>query len=91
MPSRPSVVPAPAQQLPLRLAGAADHGPAETTEAAASLTRRLGWANRLARVFAVDVTICRKCGGRMRVAQVVTDPDEAIGTSSAGPGARIVV
>ena len=26
--------------------------------------RRLGWANLLARVFAVDVTVCSKCGGR---------------------------
>jgi len=33
--------------------------------------RRLGWARLLARVFAVDVTLCRKCGGRMRVLEVV--------------------
>ena len=72
----PSVVPAPGQQLPLGLAGAASDGPGETAEAADSRPRRLGWANLLARVFAVDVTICRACGGRMRVVAVVTDPDD---------------
>jgi hypothetical protein len=37
---------------------------------------RLGWAQLLARVFAVDVTVCRTCGGRMRVVKAVTDVDE---------------
>ena len=64
-------VPAPGQQLPLDLdlagASAANGGDAASP-------RRLGWANLLARVFAVDVTVCRKCGGRMRVLDVVRDP-----------------
>src|SRR5690606_8677453 len=30
----------------------------------------------LARVFKVDVTICRRCGGRMRVDAAVTRPDD---------------
>ena len=34
-----------------------------------------GWAKLLARVFALDITRCRKCGGRMRVLEVVSDPD----------------
>jgi DNA invertase Pin-like site-specific DNA recombinase len=68
-------VPAPGQQLPLDLdrAGAANDG--DAAKSAAS-PRRLGWANLLARVFAVDVTICRKCGGRMRILDVVRDPDD---------------
>jgi hypothetical protein len=71
----PSRVPAPGQQLPLDLdrAGAANDG--DAAKSAAS-PRRLGWANLLARVFAVDVTICRKCGGRMRILDVVRDPDD---------------
>ncbi|HFE46737.1 MAG TPA: hypothetical protein ENJ18_14790 [Nannocystis exedens] len=32
-----------------------------------------GWAQLLARVFAVDVTVCSKCG-RMKILEVVTDP-----------------
>lgn len=69
----PAAVPAPGQQLSLSLAGDASDGPAE---AADSRPRRLGWAKLLARVFAVDVTLCRTCGGRMRVVAVVTDPDD---------------
>lgn len=30
----------------------------------------------LARVFAVAVTVCRKCGGRMHILDVVTDPGD---------------
>ena len=33
------------------------------------------WAKLLARVFALDITRCRTCGGRMRVLEVVSDPD----------------
>jgi len=36
---------------------------------------RLSWSHLLARVFAVDVTVCSKCGGRMKVLEVVTDPN----------------
>ncbi len=28
-----------------------------------------------ATVFALDITRCRRCGGRMRVLEVVSDPD----------------
>jgi hypothetical protein len=55
-------------------AGAANDGDAAAKSAASP--RRLGWANLLARVFAVDVTVCRKCGGRMRILDVVCDPDD---------------
>ena len=64
----PSVVPASGQQLALGLAGDDDDSPA----AAESTARphRIGWARLLARVFAIDVTVCRKCGGRMRVLDI---------------------
>ncbi|MEZ5480591.1 MAG: transposase [Thiolinea sp.] len=42
---------------------------------ATSTARRVGWASLLARVFAVDVTVCSKCGGKMRILEVVTDPE----------------
>ena len=42
---------------------------------ALAATRRIGWAKLLARVFALDITRCRTCGGRMRVLEVVSDPD----------------
>ncbi len=37
---------------------------------------RIGWATLLARVFQVDVAVCRRCGGPMRVLRAVTLPDE---------------
>ncbi len=43
--------------------------------AAASPRRRLGSAKLLARVFGIDVTTCLKCGGRMKVLEVVSGAD----------------
>ena len=39
-----------------------------------SSRRRLGWAALLAQVFAVDVTLCPSCGGRLRLVAVLSDP-----------------
>jgi len=36
---------------------------------------RLSWMTLLARVFRVDVSVCGRCGGPMRVVRAVTDPD----------------
>jgi len=47
--------------------------PDDLREATAT-PRRIGWAHLLARVFAVDVTVCSKCGGRMKILEIVTDP-----------------
>ena len=71
----PSAVPAPELQLALDLAAAANDGSDEPAESS-SRPRRLGWAGLLARVFAVDVMVCRACGGRMRILDVVSDPDD---------------
>jgi hypothetical protein len=38
--------------------------PAESSPTSSPRPRRIGWANLLARVFALDITRCRKCGGR---------------------------
>jgi hypothetical protein len=45
------------------------------TAASSPRPRRIAWAKLLARVFALDITRCRKCGGRMRVLEVVSDAD----------------
>ena len=49
--------------------------PAESSHTSSPRPRRIGWAKLLARVFALDITRCRKCGGRMRVLEVVSDAD----------------
>lgn len=38
--------------------------------------RRIAWARLLARVFAIDVERCERCGGRMKMVQAVLQPDE---------------
>lgn len=43
----------------------------EQRQAAAPLT----WAQRLKRVFNIDITTCPLCGGTMRVIADITDPD----------------
>ena len=73
---RPRVVPGPGAELPgqqLSLDLAGRDGPEGQPESKAP--RRIGWASLLARVFAFDVTVCRKCGGRMRILEVVDTPD----------------
>ncbi len=35
----------------------------------------LTWAQRLKRVFNIDITLCPLCGGTMRVIADITDPD----------------
>jgi hypothetical protein len=35
----------------------------------------LSWAQRLKRVFNIDITLCPLCGGTMRVITDITDPD----------------
>ncbi|MDF1564898.1 MAG: transposase [Deltaproteobacteria bacterium] len=36
--------------------------------------RRIPWAELLKRVFQADVTTCEKCGGKVEVLAVITDP-----------------
>jgi hypothetical protein len=37
--------------------------------------RSLSWAQRLKRVFAIDIEVCRRCGGRLRVIASIEDPE----------------
>ncbi len=51
----------------------ANGSPAARPIAASALARRLNWAELLRRVFAVDVTTCARCGGRLRVLAFFTE------------------
>ena len=75
---RPRIIPSAAPmpgQLGLGLADSANLKPPGDTQSSPR-PRRLAWAKLLARVFAIDVTLCRKCGGRMRVLEVVDTVDD---------------
>ncbi len=75
---RERVIPRPAAPLPppqLALDFALPDDPLASSPASSPRPRRIAWAQLLARVFAIDITRCRKCGGRMRVLEVVSDAD----------------
>jgi hypothetical protein len=53
------------------------------------LRARVHWAWLLARVFAVDVTVCPQCAGRMRLVKLATTREEiAKALAHAGLGPR---
>jgi len=55
----------------------ATRGAAVTECAEATVTRRqrgMSWAQRLKRVFAIDIQTCRQCGGRLRVIASIEEP-----------------
>ena len=54
------------------LAGACDD---DDFDAAGHRARRLSWAQLLQRVFAVDVLVCPKCSGRMRILATIHPPE----------------
>lgn len=74
---------APASARRAGCAGSASHsrqrhrrtGRQEDTEDKADARAPLTWAQRLKRVFAIDITQCPHCGGRLRVITDVTDPE----------------
>jgi hypothetical protein len=39
---------------------------------------RLSWMRLLARVFRIDISVCSRCGGPMRIVRAVTDPDAIV-------------
>ncbi len=49
-----------------------NHHPAVSSEPP---TAPLSWAQRLKRVFNIDITLCPLCGGQLRVIEDVTDPN----------------
>jgi len=66
-PDRARIVPGPRAAAASR---ASQRGPA----AAADRQRNLTWAQRLKRVFAIDIETCRQCGGRLRVIASIEQP-----------------
>ena len=44
-------------------------------ESAIARQTSLTWAQRLKRVFAIDIETCRHCGGKLRVIASIEDPE----------------
>ena len=51
------------------------HKSVEEATSQDELIAPLSWAQRLKRVFNIDITLCPICGGTMRVIADITDPD----------------
>lgn len=68
-PDRARVVPTPRRRA-ATANQAKEYGDASATERQRPLT----WAQRLKRVFAIDIEVCRRCGGRLRVIASIEDP-----------------
>ena len=51
------------------------HKMAEEAASRNELIAPLTWAQRLKRVFNIEITLCPLCGGNMRVIADITDPD----------------
>ena len=67
---QPEQMPGPAQQL--QLFDANESGTQDKPATAA----RLAWAWLLKRVFRVDITVCPRCSGSLKVTELVTKRDE---------------
>jgi hypothetical protein len=66
-PDRPRIVPA-------TRAAAANQASPHGAASAADCSPNLTWAQRLKRVFAIDLETCRQCGGRLRVIASIEQP-----------------
>jgi hypothetical protein len=70
---RAQIVPGPKEEVKEEV----EMSPEITSEGDPILAQRrhrLAWAVLLARVWAIDVTECPACGGRMKIVAAVTDP-----------------
>ena len=82
---RPRITPRPHERpQPTQLALFVPHGPVElravTTmlqaQLCATAPRRLSWMTLLARVFLIDISVCNRCNGPVRVIRTVTTPEQ---------------
>jgi hypothetical protein len=53
---------------------AADNSKDRGEPLATDRQRSLTWAQRLKRVFAIDIEVCRRCGGKLRVIASIEEP-----------------
>jgi len=47
----------------------------EKPERSKSSRKRMGWAQLLKRVFKIDIALCKKCGGKLKVIAAIMRPE----------------
>jgi hypothetical protein len=60
--------------VPKTRGAAADQTNQRAEASANDRQRALTWAQRLKRVFTIDIEVCRRCGGRLRVIASIEEP-----------------
>ena len=63
-----------ARVVPKSRAAAVNDAQENTERSATARQRSLTWAQRLKRVFALDIEVCLKCGGTLRVIASIEEP-----------------
>ena len=63
-----------AQIVPKTRAAAAGKAMESNEPSAVGRQRAMSWAQRLRRVFAIDIETCRQCGGHLRVIASIEQP-----------------
>ena len=79
VPKKADVLVAPPAQLPLFDESAPPSAKARAAKTTAEKTAepsRHPWIWLLQRVFAVDIMVCSRCGGALRIVKIATRPDE---------------
>ena len=74
-PFRKDIVPGAAKPARRKRKHTATSAPTESPVEPAQPTAPLTWAQRLKRVFEIDISVCPRCGGTLRVIADTTDPD----------------
>src|SRR5262245_13672212 len=66
---RPSIVPVPPPASAVESCGHRDNSEKEEPH-----PRNYSWSQLMARIFALDVLECQRCGGRMKILAAIEDP-----------------
>jgi hypothetical protein len=74
-PFRKDIVPGAAKPARRKRKHTATSAPTESPVEPAQPTAPLTWAQRLKRVFEIDISVCPRCGGTLRIIADITDPD----------------
>jgi len=88
---RKDIVPKKKPELQLTSAEQAEGMDADAEQESPTSTKRISWARLLKRVFNIDINLCSKCTGKIKIIAAIEDPKvikqilEHLGLSSTAP------
>jgi len=81
----------PKKKPELQLTSAVPGASTDTEQESPPSAKRISWARLLKRVFNIDISICTKCAGQIKIISAIEDPKvikqilEHLGLSSTAP------